>query len=754
MAVERPARPHPLLSVRAGATPLARAAAGVLAHPRAPVAVLVLGSLLIAGLAATVAVDIGAIALDETLLKQSAVHYGSGLPGTLFHDLTARGTSRLYSLVLAPLFVALPGDSGVRAARAANTLMFCSASIPVYLLALRATPRRWAAAGAALLSVAAPWLILTTSIYGESLTLPLVMWTVWAIERSVRAPSWRRDLAALVLITATMCTRTQFGILFVAYWLCIAAAPLLGAGLDALPVVWRRWARGWPLATALLAVIGLYVLYLAARSRLHHEVEIVFGAYSEIQDRGHVSSDMGIGLLVEAVALALGMGIAPAIAGVAWFARVLRRPSRPEWTLALVCTIVVAVFGLSTIYAQGGYLADRTEERYYFYAVPLLWIGAVAAVAGGLRPSRRALAYAGTAFALLFATVAFVVPLNPETGFLAPVLSSAGHVLPQLIDRSGATGLTSRDLLFAVAAGVTVVLVATLGAGRRRAALLAVVAIPALAQLGWTVYAFAVARGDVDAVPARTLNGSFATQSWIDRALPGRGNAAWLSNQARLDPAAADGLQQGTLFWNDEVTGAIDVPSLGLPGLAVPLSALPLTDTAVDPRTARVVPAAAFAHPIVQVPDSPLLQLAGQPIATSPTGGLQLLVSRRVPRVRWAALGLPVDGYVERGRPVRLVATAARPVLVALTVTASGDDSKLDVRLGAVHKRVGLRASKATVVHVAGCATSGEVLVGRLTGEGGATAPDGRQVAYQISSVRLTSAAPGACPNRPGRSRG
>jgi hypothetical protein len=747
LAVERLRRfPAPLSAGRRAVVPLRRAGARVAADTRAPFAAVVIGSLIVAALAARTGVRIGAIALDETLLKQSAVHYGSGLPGTLFHDLAARGTSRLYSLVLAPLFRVLPGDQGVQASRVVNALMFASASIPAYLLASRVTARRWLSAAAALLGVAAPWLIITTAIYGESLTLPLFVWTVWAIERSVRAPSPRRDLAALLLITATMCTRTQFGILFVAYWLCIAGAPLIRGGADALPNLSRRWLRGWPFASALLGLVGLYVVYLAARHRLHYEVQVIFGSYSEIQDRGRISPDMGVGLLIGLVALSLGMGIAPAIVGLGWLFGAARRPARPEWTFAFVALVVGAVFALATIYAQGGYLAERTEERYYFYVVPLLWIAAVAALGGGVRPTRRALAYIGGILALLYASIAFVVPLQPQTSFLAPVLASAGHLVPQLIDRSGLTGLSERDLMFVVVAAVTGIVV--LAAGRRRAALVAVLAVPAALQLGWTVYAFAVTRGDVAGVPARTATGCCAAQSWIDRALPGRGNAAWIDNQVRADPAAAQDQQQTTLFWNDEIVRAVNLTSFGSPGVGVPLATLPLADGSLQARDDVLEPAGLFAGPVVQVADSPLLQVAGTHVASSPDGQLELVRAAQPTRARWAAEGLPIDGYAELGKRARL--TALGPVRVAVSVVPAGSGT-LDLRLGAASKRVRLGTQPATV-HLVACGAG--ALHGTLGGTGGTTTPDGRKVVYRVTSVRVTSVAPGACRRTSARSHG
>src|SRR5207247_1103790 len=163
-------------------------------------------------------------------------------------------------------------DQAVRVARGLNTLLFASASIPAYLLAVRVTAGRWLAAAAAVLGVAAPWLILTTALYTETFAFPVVIWTVWAMERAVRPPS------------------------------------------------------------------------PAGGNRL--------------------SVDVALAWLGEVAALSLGVGILPAIAAIAWYARALRSGRGTEWTFAFVTVVILALFAFATMYAQGGYLADRTEERY------------------------------------------------------------------------------------------------------------------------------------------------------------------------------------------------------------------------------------------------------------------------------------------------------------------------------------------------------------------------------------------------------
>ena len=725
---------------------LAPALRNALGDPRAPFAFVVLASIAVAALAATVAVNIGAIALDETIIKQSAVHYTSGLPGSLLHDINARGTSRLYSLVLAPIFAAYDGDQAVRVARGLNTLLFASASIPAYLLAVRVTAGRWLAAAAAVLGVAAPWLILTTALYTENFAFPVVIWTVWAIERAVRAPSPARDASALGLIAASMATRTQFGILFVAYWLCATLVPVLqararGPLADAWPLLGRRWTGGHPFGLGLLVLAGAYVFYLGASGRLHHEVQLVFGAYSEIQDRNHISSDMSLALLVEVVALSLGVGILPAIAAIAWYARALRSGRGTEWTFAFVTVVILALFAFATMYAQGGYLADRTEERYYFYAVPLVWIGAAAAVRGPLMPSHRSLAVAAGGLALLYSVVALPVPLLPETGFLAPVLASLGRLLPQAIDAIGVAGLTPRDLLFAV----TLVAFAALAVTWRRwlsARLALVVAVPAVAQLALSFYVFAVARGDVDGVSGRTAR-DLAASSWVDRALLPGAQASWLNNQLRAEPDAAETQQRATLFWNDQVAAVTDVPAIALPSVQWPLAGLPTAESSLDERTG-VLRGAQLALPLVQEATSPQLQLAGTRLASSPDGRLELVRPGAPARARWAAFGLAPDGWAPGGRSARLVAGAlpgGRAVRVALSLAAppsGGVDAT--VRFGDAVSRVRLAAAASGGVTVVACPKRGVPATGTLRGDRSVRLPDGRLAAVQLTGVAMTPA--------------
>jgi hypothetical protein len=702
---------------------------------RGPELAVAAGALLVALLAALVATDVTAIALDEGLLKQSAVHYTQNMPGNLFDDLNARGTSRLYSLVLSPLFLLFEGDTAVRAARGLNAVLFASAALPAYLLARQVIVSRRLQATAALAAITGPWLVLTTAVYTENLAYPLFLWTVWGVMRALRAPSPGRDAVALILIGALVCTRTQFGVLFAAYWLLAAGVPLLRARVRgdvaaSLPAVVRLWLRGHPFSVALLAAAVLVVGYLAIRNRLHYQVQVVFGSYSEIQDRGSISSDMTVALLVEFVALSLGMGLVAAIVGIGWLARVLRRAEGPVWLFAVASVVLVGVLALATVYAQGGYLDERTEERYYFYGVPLVWIAAIAAVERRA-PSWRALALIGGALALLLGVIANRVGLTPENGFLAPSLAATGRLTGDALNAIAVPGLSGRDLLFVACLAVVAGLVWAWRTGPR-ARVAAVVVVSLGAQVAMTWYVFGVVRGEVAGVPPRT--GLFEGQAWVDHALPRGTRAAWLNSQGRANAGAAEAEQQIHLFWNDQIGRVANVPALGLPAVAPPLAGL-----AKDEWPAQEPPPG----PLVQEAGSPHYQVNGRVLARSRDERYEVLMTDADAPVRWRAEGLLPDGYALPGEPVSISALAPEPgreVVVTLLVQAPERPASLRLRLGDGERRVAVPAGRRAFVRVATC-PDGERVRGRLEGSGGTVLPDGSGRTVLVHTATVSAGA-------------
>ncbi len=215
---------------------------------RRPWLVLLGGAALIAAAAGYIAAHVTAFTLDESLIEQSAVHYTSNLPHSLLHDLDARATNRLYSLVLSIAFRLWSGSDAVRVDHVLSVVLFVSAAIPVYLAARALLRSRWLCVAAALLSIAVPWLALSAALYTENLSYPLFWWCLLAVCRAVWRPSPLRDLVALASIVLLVCTRVQFLSMFAGYLIALLAiaaarAPRGAATWSSAGAFRRTWSR-------------------------------------------------------------------------------------------------------------------------------------------------------------------------------------------------------------------------------------------------------------------------------------------------------------------------------------------------------------------------------------------------------------------------------------------------------------------------------------------------------------------------------
>jgi hypothetical protein len=665
-------------------------------------------TLVVAALTALVAVDITAVAFDETFHKQSAVRYSNGLMN-LFDDPSARATSRLYPLLLAPLVQVLDGDDAVRAARVLGALLLCSAAWPAFLLATRVLASRWACAGAAFLAIATPWLALGTTLYTEVLAYPVALWAVWGVVRALEAPSPRRDLVAMALLGVALTTRVQLAALVAGYWIVIAVFER------------ARWRR-FPFAAAalVLAVPALLVGLLGG----------AIGGYDSALER--VPRDLALGGLIEVVNLGVGMGIVAGAIGAAWYWGAWGRRDR----FAGVTGILLGVLLLVTLVAQGGFLAQGTEERYFVYAVPYLWIGAFAAVLGR-ETGRTAVLVALGLVAVTYGALAPLTVAEGERWFLGPAASAAGDLFDRTLGRWGAP--TLRDTLF-LAAAAGLVALAIVWNRRPRARLVVALAIPAAVQLvvgGWALAA------NAGVLPGKTGSRTEPVplfDGWIDRAdAPG---ATWVQNQPA--GAQAELQQRVTLFANSAIWNRTS-PVPGLPPVAVPLDSLP-----------PIPPQEIGTRPIVQSAASPLLQYAGRRLASSPGDELELVRPAAGLPTRWSQTGLAADGYVLFGPGAQFEARAPGAPLVALTVTVAGNPTgPTRMRLAA-----GGRTAEATVpptgdatLRLVACATNGTVR-GRLSSPQTAVLPDGRGAGSRVTSVRVaarmsaTSGGPARCPHR------
>ena len=640
-----------------------------------PVVVLGVGALVVGLLAVLTALDVTVLAsFDESVYQASAVHYTQGLPGSLIDDPAARGTARLPSLLIAPLYVLFEGDTALRLARSLNGVFWAATAVPLYLLARTVMASPWRSAAAALLAIAVPWATISTVLFSEALSYLLFACVLLAMVHALRAPSWRRDLLVLVLLVALITTRVQFIALPVA-WLAVV---LLFERRERRPL--RASFERFPLLLGGAAFLLAALLALIVLGGFRGEFSRFAGPYSELQNRTTLPGEAGLASLWEIGMLSLGVGLIPAALCVGWLREAVTGRAGPDARrLSVLAIVLVGVLFAATMFAQGGWLDTKSEERYYLYAVPLLWIGALAALEVRAFPARW-IGWGGAVLAALLFLLPITVQLTSEQAFLGPVSGVAAKLLPQwsadLAETFGKERVVSaRDLL-----GWIAVLVAVLGVALwRRARWLALVPAVVL-QLGIGAYAYAALHGDVKDVGGITGTAEFGDLAWVDRALPDGARASLLDNAL---PEVREGIQRMTAFWNADLDDVVQVRGARLGPVFYPVDALGIAEVAV--RDDLTVPA--LGRYVVTRTASPFFQPGGYGLRSTPDNGMQLIdtgaptpeqPSGALPRAVWVSRGLDPDGHV-----VRSVATRVGPRLrMRMSVGPAGAESRLRVTIG------------------------------------------------------------------------
>jgi hypothetical protein len=560
------------------------------------------------------------VSFDESVYKIAAAHYaGGGLDAILHDGGISRGLSRLYSILLAPVFVVLPGDSGVRVARALGTVAFSLAAVPVYLLAREVVSSRWRAVAAALLAVAIPWVMVSTVLFSEALAYPLFCTLLLAMTHALRAPSWRREVVVLGLIGALIVTRTQ-------------SVLLLGAWIVLVVALHRSDWRRFPLTSAIVAAGVLVLVGAALTGKLGTMWDKATGPYLGPGAGLHLS--IAKTALFEVAMIGLGTGVIPLILAVTWWWPALRgRLGADARLTAAVCLTAAGALWALALMATGLWSgADLAEERYFIYAAPVILVASFAAP----RPSTRTLAIGGVVALVVLAFAPITAGLSSERAFLVPVAATLTNLaqridgVPELAEVAG----TRRLLAIALGAGVLAVTFALL---RTRPRLVLVPAI--VLQLAFGAYAWSTMHGNVPGVPGVTGPWPDDRLAWIDEAVDG--DVSVLVDSTI--PSNARSL--GTVFWNDDANRTTRFPGVVDNGPPYPVSSLPQ----------------GRGEYALGTQDSPFVQLGGKVVARRGTD----VLLKPDGSTRWEARGLQPDGAITapvtyRARGVRATLTLIR----------------------------------------------------------------------------------------------
>src|SRR3954452_14473546 len=155
---------------------------------------------------------------DELLYERLAInaaHTFSPLPA--IHGQAVGNMNQLYPLLIAPIFGHGNVAASLTQAHILNAILMASTAVPVFALARELQGSRGWALFAAGVSVAGPWMVLSSFLLTEVAAYPTFVWAVWAIERAVARPGRRGDALALALIALATSARVQLVVLLPAF---------------------------------------------------------------------------------------------------------------------------------------------------------------------------------------------------------------------------------------------------------------------------------------------------------------------------------------------------------------------------------------------------------------------------------------------------------------------------------------------------------------------------------------------------------
>jgi hypothetical protein len=484
---------------------------------------------------------------------------GLNVPHSLLPELHGEyfaSYNQLYSLVIAPLGAVIESVPALFISlHLLNPLLMASVVFPTYLLARELGVSRLAALIAAALSVAGPWLALTSLVMTENVAYPAFMWALLGMQRALAAPSLGRDLVALGGIALAASGRTQFLALSVVFLVAIflerANYEMALARQTTGPEREEEesFKRGLRMAVAEhreLFLLTSAVALVSGMIAILVSPDKVVGIYGTVFEKPLLPIDLVSHMVEHAATITVAYGVVPMVVAGAYVVSALRNPSAREqhsfaWLLLLT---TITVWFISSSFNLN-FSAGGLNDRYVFYVLPLIGVAAVVGLAHR-HTSLQSIAGAGAAVALL-------LPFGHYEGYdgafwvgapssaIDPVLNGK---LWQVNDLIG----TTISIELALSLGALAVTVATLFLVRfwRGPVALATVALPLL------VWLVAETQYQYDSQPSwerptpGVISKSLRTESigdvdWIDKAVPS-GSVA-LAPSVTLDQIA---------WWQDE----------------------------------------------------------------------------------------------------------------------------------------------------------------------------------------------------------
>ncbi len=406
----------------------------------------------------------------------------------------------VYPMLIAPayrLHAAIP--SAYDFAKGINSFVMSLTAIPVYLLARRVVPSGLSLV-AALLALAIPSMAYTSTLMTENAFYPAFALVALALVLVLETPTWRRQVALLLLCGFAFLIRAQA----VAFLPAVLTAPLLLAWMSGRRDALREYRVLWGAAVVALVLVPLWEV-ARGRSPL-----AVLGAY-ETAGRIHYSVGAVLRWLLYHVAeLDLYLGVIP-FAALLVLVALSRRLTRHAQAF-VAATVALSVWLLIEVaaFASKNPIPPRVEERNMFYLAPLFVIALLVWIDIGM-PRRQV--GAGVA-AVIAAALPGVLPYSTLVDVPAESDELALMLWWRLQDHTIAN---SRIVMWAVIASVVAALLFLL-VPRRLAALLPTAVVAVFIAVTWAamddVHGFRRA-----AIGALYQGITHPNRDWIDRAV-------------------------------------------------------------------------------------------------------------------------------------------------------------------------------------------------------------------------------------------
>jgi hypothetical protein len=570
-------------------------------------------------------------------------------------SVTIRGSSPHFPALLEPIVMApawLVGDVGLayRLVQTIGALAMSLAAVPVFLLARRLGLSSRVALALAALSVLVPDLVYASFVTSEAIAYPLVLAAVCAGVSALAAPSRRSQIAFVVFAALATLTRIQFAALPVVF---LVAALLVGARERRVKAALREQLLP-------LIVFAVPVLALVATGPAH-----LLGPYRAVF--GFRGSPFGVvhwaSLDAMSIAYAAGWIVIPGALLGLWLS-VVRPRSRTELSFAVFTVLLAVVMLVEAGALQASMpLGKEIQERYVFYAVPLLGIAFALYAARGW-PLR--IAHLVLAAGLILVSVR--LPLSSYA--IASTLNGSAilYGVYWLAGKLGQDGAAST-----IVAGVVGVLsvVAVLASRRPR------VGTPLV--LGLALLATGVA--SAGAVAFDVSNTRIAKHvylpsdpSWVDRAKVGSVTLVQAWGGSRTPS-----LQE--LFWNRSVERVALLPG------AAPFDRYGDDELKVRPDGSMAVDGKPLTGPLLLDQWGSLVRLQNaRLLQAGPTAALWVPDRGQRPRLAMYAVGRAHDGWLsDRGAvylwPARPGGPIAGRLTLRLTVPAGLGGNTLTFRL-------------------------------------------------------------------------